>query len=285
MTGYPFKQEEEVDFFGLVDVMKDPARFKNLVVSMSISILQHMPKGPFFWEAGAFVDSKEAQSQFNGPSPWIQLNPGGYDKIHSEPPPAYPNFLDGYMRLADEAMFRPTGLNQTALGQIPDPRRVSGTVVQSVQESVSAVMSYLFDSLRLHRRMTALHFLEMMQNHYDEQDVARVVGDERAQYIPPKDTWDDLNEFDVIVEEEPVTRSEKEKNWQFFTNTDVGMNMLNAGLMPPEILVEVAPNLSESARRRWLAHLQNMQQQQEQPPPEEAGGQQPGAAAMGVRMP
>jgi hypothetical protein len=119
----------------------------------------------------------------------------------------------------------------------------------------------------------------MMQHHYDEGDVARVVGEQRAQLVPPKDAWEDLNEFDVIIEEEPVTRSEKEKNWQFFTNTDIGMNLINSGQMPPEILVEVAPNLSEGARRRWMAHLEAMKQQP--PPPEEEAQPSP----MGVRLP
>ena len=258
-----------------------------------MTILQHLPKGRTFFEPGAFKNPKHAASRAAMPGAWIQTQPGalnpGYPKIKEEKPGTYPSFLDAYMTMADQAVWRPVGLTPESLGQMQDMRRVSGTVFQSVQDSISAILSYLFDSLRLYRKVSGRLVLEMMVAHYDWDDVVRIIGEEKAiefadipdpktgepvsqpvgLLLPEKERWDEMAEFDVIVEEKPTSQSQQKEFWEFMTRTDMVGRWVESGLMPLKIAVKAMPFITEAEKREWIQEIEMQKQQAAMMPPEQ----------------
>lgn len=280
ITAYPFKQRDKTLFFGWVELMKDPQRFKNLITSMAVTILQHLPKGKTYYEPGAFKNPKQAAAHGAMPGAYIQTLPGalnpGYPKIKEEKPGQFPTFLDAYLGMAEQAVWRPVGLTPQSLGQMPDMRRVSGNVFQSVQDSISAILSYLFDSLRLYRKISGRLTIEMMIAHYEWDDVVRIIGEEKAYEVieqpnpetgelekvrtgelllPEKDRWDEMAEFDVIVEEKATSQSQQKEFWEFMTRTDMVGRWVENGLMPLKIAVKAMPFITEAEKREWIQEI------------------------------
>lgn len=311
MTGFPFEQAEKTTHFGIVDLMKDPQCFKNLILSATVSLLQHSPKGPLLAEEGAFKKPTEVASQLTRPGAIVTLKAGGAQKIDWGPTPSYMPGLEHLVATADTAVWRPIGLSPQTLGQIPDLRRISGEVFNRVQDAVSMILSYPFDSLRLANKEWGRLDLDFMIAYHEHKDVVRIIGEAKAfgpppepqpqidpetgqpmldpqtgqpmlieqpyppedpstWLLPPRDRWEEMAEFDVIVEERPASQSEMRETWDYFTRTGMLDSWVQSGLIPVDIVVDWIPILTEGQRRRWLKHLESMKDQEsEEPPPEQ----------------
>ncbi len=292
MTGYPYRNYEETIFYSTVDLMSDPTAFKNIVISLMLSVLAHSAKGPTFVEAGAFRYPAKARDQLALPGAYIELNPGGKAKIHEGTTAQWPSGLEGYLRLADQAVWKAFG-GESALGFLEDPRRVSGRVMARITEAAGQVFSYPFDALRMLRRDSGYLMMHFMHAQYDETDVARIVGEEKTvkmptqeeiamaeaqglpapepiRLLPPRDQWDEMFEFDVKVEEVPTSKTEQLEFWDFLTRTDAMTTLLTGGQMPIDLVVDAAP-ISEGKKdfwRNWLRKQEAAQAAQATPPSE-----------------
>lgn len=272
MTGFPYKQASGTSFYGLVDLMKDAQRFKNFVYSMAVSLMQRSNKGGMMARPEFFDDWSQVESKLSEPYPILKTSSsarldGSMHQFLDVNP--YPNGVDALLQLAERAAWRPTGMNPDTLGGMQDLRRVSGTVVQSLADVVTQVLAYPFDSLRYYRQDSGSLLLEIQHAYYDEDDVRRVIGPELSPQVKPKSEWIEAGKLDIIVEEIAVSKSERERAWDFGSRQGTWEKMVGQGQMPAKMFVKMLPDgwLSEEDRAEWLAFLQpreELQRLQEQ---------------------
>lgn len=263
MTGWPYKQPEGTEWRGLIHLMEDPARFKNSVISLGVSHLQRSRKGGMITESDAFEDITELEENISSPFPILLAKPGAVSggKFMFLPENQYPQGMDSWLRLATEAVWTPTGINPASLGQIDDLRRITSSVYQGVAETPQITLAQLFASLRAYRRESARLRLRMYAEHYDAARMAEVVGQGKAAYIPPPETWVASFDRDVIVEEDSATKSEKLKFWDWMVQTDLIGKMIQGDHIPMDLIAQNAPGFNALDRQRWVKHLHQNQLQ------------------------
>lgn len=260
MTGVPFSQLSGTKFQSVVDSMKDPQRFKNLVITMAASHLQKMQKMGAMYHANAFENPNDLENKLSEPFWLAQVRNGvAFDEaLRVVDGAGFPAGLDRFLDLADQATWRPTGMNPNTLGNLQDPRRVSGTVFQALADAVMTVLSIEFNSLKTMRKIGAELKLDICREHLDRDDLIDIVGPEKASFIPDKSEWRYSFAFDAITEEVPTTKSEKEAGWKELAATDALNGWVTAGIAPPWIIPVMMPDgmMAEENRKKWLDWLE-----------------------------
>lgn len=256
-TGFPYKQLEAVIFYSFLHYMKDPQKFQNEVISLSMSYLQRGPKSPLFYEAGAFEDEDKAAKQMSSPFPLIKMKRGGREKIQWGPDTEFPAAISHYLQLAGEAVWRPTGMSPQTLGGVSDVRRVSGEALSQIVAAGEQALGYLLDALKMGRKESTQLILAYLPVMHDEQSLAEIVGPEHAPNILPKDQWEESLKRDVIVEEVLSTKNEEEAKWDYFSRQGTLEKMVQAQLMPPQFFPKMLPSswISEQDRKDWIGWL------------------------------
>lgn len=279
MTAIAYRQPGEVTYYGPVDLMKDQQIFKNAVISMMVTAMQHSAKGNIAAEEGTFKNLQAARAAYAQTGKILTVNP---DKLNS-----FKELVSGQvspqmmqlLEIADRAVWSGVGLNPASMGDVGgDLRRISGQVVQSVKEAAAMSLAGVFDSLRLGRKQAARLYLEFKEAFYDEEDLARIVGPKLAKNIRPKEEWQDASQFDIVIDEAESTPDQKAEAFGTFIQTGFAQAMVQAGLMPPEILPMIASSaLPAEGVAIWDAHLQAMRDAPQPPmlPPEEGGAPPP----------
>lgn len=307
MTGNPFPKRDRTLWQGLVEDLKDTQRWKNVFLSLLVRILQVNPKGTLFYERGAFRSRSEAMAQFTSPGGVVELERGKLSRPGNKPfefvsgvsSPAY-GMVQSLMGYADQAIPRLAGFNAGALGQLgPDLRRISGEVVQSVQEAAMASNAHLFDALRLHRKRVGRMLIRFLRAFFEVEDVIAIVGEERAfrevidpatgmpavdpmtgepqreLVIPPKEEWTERFWQKIAVEEMQASPDAIRETWMSLTETRA-LDMLLAPmeelggqpLLSAEDLIELIPAMKEHVRDRIRSRAKSLKQAaMMQPPP------------------
>jgi len=187
MTGVPFKQPGATIFKGFVDYMKEPQKFQNEAISLSMSYLARGPKGPLLYGPGAFENEETAMRQLAMPFAAIKMRVGYKEKVDWGPDLKFPDALDKYMEMAERAVWRPIGSSPAAMGQVDDPRRVSGLAYSQIVTAGQQSLSIYFDSLRLYRKLCGDLILAYVPLLYDEATLQDLLGPELGAAVPPKD--------------------------------------------------------------------------------------------------
>lgn len=279
MTAAPYEQPEGTDYIGLVDDMKDPARLKNYLTSMGVSLLQRSHKNAMIYQPGFFDDEADAEKRMSMPFAMIKAGAGaantptapngllsGLRELETN---VYPQGMDKWIETADVAVWRATGLNPQTLGSLPDARRVSGTVFSALQGAPMVVLAEMFDSLRLQKKTAGRLRLKMTECYYTPQDLKVVVGDFLSQFVPDEEHWRTLSERRIIIEEGPVHDSQKEEAWELEANQSTWSKLVEANQMPMDIFVDMIPDrwLPQAMKQRWHEWLDEKKQSGNQPPP------------------
>lgn len=262
MTGVPFKQAGTTLFKGFVDYMTEAQRFQNETISLSMSYLARGPKSPLFYVAGAFDNDETAMRQLAMPFPAIKVRPGFKEKIQQGEDLRFPEFIEAFLQLGERAVWRPIGSSPATMGQVEDPRRVSGNAYSQILAAGQQSLSIYFDALRLYRRLSGDLILAYVPVLYDRATLAALLGPELGSQIPPKAAWKEMFDRDVIVEEVLSTKSEQEAAWDFGSRQGTWEKLLMAQLMPPEIFVKMIPSswLPEPDKKVWTDFLIQRQQ-------------------------
>ena len=282
MTSFPWRRRSGVTHYSTVDLMKDGQQFRNMVFSMAISLFQNSAKQPLLVEELALKNPEQADN-YTKIGGVVMFREGRLGAFKEGQQPSWPPAFEQMLQHATEAVWRPIGLTPASLGQIADPRRVSGTVFEGIQDSVEKVLSYPFDALRMYRKQSARIMLDHMEVYYDEETVARMVGGftvEQAQQtdpeqlkgkmiIPPKSEWRDLRTFDVLVDESSRSKSQMHETARMWVDQGLATSLIQQQLMPADILPDMMPGLPEPARQRWIAHLTQMAEAAAAEPTEE----------------
>lgn len=267
-TGFPYPQPGGTVFYTLVDLMRDTQVFKNYIYSMGVSLLQRTAKNTIIYDHDFFDDPADAERRFSHPSAMIRAAAGkdvrtGINELTAN---LYPNGLKDWIDTADQAAWRPTGLNPQTLGDLPDARRVSGTTLNKLDGAVTIVLAKLFDSHEIAQKADGDLFLALTRVYNDPSDLISVLGEDKKQYVPDKSKWATVMDRDVIVTRAPISAQERENQWDLLSRQGTIDKMVDSGLMPLEILLKMWPEtwLSEVDKQQWLQLNQQKQQAAQQ---------------------
>lgn len=279
MAAVPITSPEGVKFQSVIEMMKDPQKFKNFIISLATSHLMRSTKSGMISKKGTFSDPSAVETELAKPFWHIEVNSAVQsisDSIMMVDGTGFPAGLDRFLDMADQASWRPTGMNPNTLGNLQDPRRVSGTVFDALSDAVMTVLSWEFNAFSGLRRASGALLLDFIREYYEPDDLRDIVGPTRGMNVPEKARWAEMLDRDVMVEEVPVTKSEKERAWEMSSRQGSIDKWVESGFAPPWLIPKMYPDtwISEEDRQKWLQWLDTKGMGLNsitQPPPAEAG--------------
>lgn len=236
ITGYRDKLKGQ--FYGVVRAAKDPQRWSNKFFSQVMFLLNSQSKGGIAAERGAFEDDNQAELSWAKSDEITWFNKGSLSgqapKFIAKPNANFPAGFFTLFQESKEAITQVTGLSPEFLGT----REVDQAGVLEYQRRQSSLnlLASLFNALKRYRKRQGKVMLYLIQNHLSDGRLIRIVGDEKAEYVPlmKQDVAD--KQYDIIVDDAPTSPNEKERSWQII------MQMLPflKDLITPDDALEIA---------------------------------------------
>lgn len=244
-------------YYGLVRGMKDPQRWANKWLSQTMHIINSNAKGNVMIETDAVPSVQKFEEGWNNPVKPTWVNPGAIaaGKIKEKQAITYPAGLDRLMEFGISSIRDVSGVSLELLGMAE--RQQAGVLEKTRKDAGITILAHFFDSLRLMRREMGRLLLFYIQNYMSDGRLVRVVGKQMEQYVPlVRDNT--AGEFDVVVDESPVSPNQKEK--VFETLMQILPGIMKAGVPVPPSIVEYLP-LPSALTDEWSQYIQQMQSQ------------------------
>jgi len=269
MTGWRIETRQEIDYIGVVDVVKGPQDYKNAIMSNMLSLYMTSPKSPLLIESDAAPNIHELVDQFAKPDAIVIVPPGFLNsgKYKEMPSPTFPQMMPLLLQIASQGVDEALNLSSVEQGTQGDLRRVSGNVVQAARMAGNMNVANLFDSIRQFRKRYTLLNLRFLQEQYSVQSLLKIVGEEKANdmqlLMDSGDAWKDISKFDIKVDEEPVSATERMEQFEKLSRTGSIDMWLQQKFIDFESALDLMPYMPESTKRQILER-NNVAQQREQ---------------------
>jgi Phage P22-like portal protein len=231
------KDNDKGIFYGVVRRAKDPQRWANKWLSQILHILNSQAKGGVLAERGVFEDDREAEQSWARTDRITYLekgalsNPNGA-KIQPKPMAQFPAGFDRLLQYADEMIVKATGINMELLGmrEVNQP----GVLEYQRKQSGMGILASFFDSLKRYRKIQGRGMLKLIQDYLSDGRMVRILGADKAQYVPlTREAVADV-EYDIIVDDAPTSPNEKERTFQLMMQM---LPMFKEALGPDEMAV------------------------------------------------
>lgn len=269
ITGYRDKLKRQ--FYGVVRPTKDPQRWSNKFFSQVMFLLNSQSKGGIIAERDAFEDDRQAEESWakSDSITWAKKGKLTEGKIQPKPTAQFPTGFFALFNEAKEAINQVTGLSPEFIGT----REVDQAGVLEAQRRQSSLnlLASLFNSLRRYRKRQGRILLYLIQNHLADGRLIRIVGDEKAEYVPlMRENIADV-QYDIIIDDAPSSPNEKERTWGILQQ----MLPLLKDVITPDMILEIAKYtpLPATLVDKWMKKAKEDQeaaaQQPPQPSPEE----------------
>lgn len=257
MTCFRWQKPNEVDWFSLVDIMRDPQVWANRMISQLAHIIATNPKGAILAEEGVFDDEDKAMTDWGKPNAVIRVREGalveGALKVVQG---AYPENQERLYQLASEAVTRVIGFSPIQVGGQADLRRVSGQVTRFVEQSSEAMLSFPFQSLKSYRKMAGAQYLEHMRVFMPDGVFIRVSSPGMADKVVAfREEWVKHVEYDVVIDQVASTATQQRELWDSLNVTQSLELLMNTGAMTPDVVVEIIPDIPEELREKMRENL------------------------------
>jgi hypothetical protein len=216
ITGEPDKNKGT--WFGLVRIMRDPAKWSNKFFSQILHIINSNAKGGIMAEPDAFDDVRQAEESYARPEAitWMKKGAlsggamGANPKWAKKPSLEFPAGLVQLLEFAVSSIRDVTGINLELLGlrDINQP----GVLEALRKQAGMTVLATMFDSLRRFRKRVGKARLFFIQNFLSDGRLIRIAGPDGAKVIPLlRDQC--VGEYDVVVDDAPTSPNQKEATW------------------------------------------------------------------------
>ncbi len=213
ITGY--YDDSERQFYGVVRAAIDPQRWSNKFFSQVMHLLNSQSKGGILAERGVFEDDRQAETSW-AKSDAITFTKvgalsGASPGIQPKPTAQFPTGFFTLFQESKEAINQVTGLSPEFIGT----REVdqAGVLENTRKQSTLNLLASLFNSLRRYRKRQGQVLLYLIRNHLSDGRLIRIVGDDKARYVPLTKEDVGASEYDVIVDDSPTSPNEKDKTW------------------------------------------------------------------------
>jgi hypothetical protein len=269
VTGFLDQKDDRIEWFGLMRGMKDPQRWSNKMLSQLVHTVATNPKGAILAEKGVFENPAQARQEWGKPNPFIEVRDGaisrrkGLEIVHGK----YPASMERIMELAIEAIPKTSGVNPYISGQVDDLRRTAQSAVQLIQRQGMVILSSLFDALSRYRKEAGRLHLNFIDAFMEEGTIVRIAKDPTdtvGEAVEFKRDWIEKVEYDVVVDEAPLSPTATTEFWNSLMQTDALTILMQTGVLTPDIVVDIMPNVPTSIRQKMKENYQRIQQQQQE---------------------
>lgn len=263
----PYDTYTKVGFFpyfrrgvtrGMVEDLIDPQMEKNKKRSVQTDILNRAANSGWVYEDGTLDPEQESNLRRYGSSPGVHVKWSRKKEGNEAPkrlePGDYPTGLDKLEEKAELDLFKISGINESALGQLD--RVQSGRAIEARQrQAVLAIQPYT-DNFARSKKLQGRKKLSIIQKHYTEERVYRELGEDSqlVAYEINKKIMDagtnsvtrlndiTLGKYSVKVDEVPMSATFKQG--QFEEAMEIIEKLGPVGLLlaqtRPDLLVEMS---------------------------------------------
>lgn len=231
VTGYCDNIRKQ--YYGTIKGMKDAQLCINKFFSESVHNYNAQGKGGVFVEEGALLSKEQFANTLTRPDQITFLQQGGLSKIRNKPIAQISPVLPSLIGFAENQMNQVIGVSKEFLGtrEINQP----GVLEQQRRQSTLNILAPLFENLKAYRAAQGRDILFLIQNYLSDGRLVKIVGPEKSQYIPlAKEALKD-KEYDVIVDDAPLSLNSQERDY----TTVMQMMPLLGNHLTPELLIEV----------------------------------------------
>lgn len=211
------RERNKGTFYGLVRPMKDPQKFANKFFSQILHIINSNAKGGVMVEEGAVDDIRNFEESYASADAvtWMKDGAISQGRFQTKTPPAYPMASDRLMQESNNAIPDVTGVNKEILG-LAD-RDQPGILEQQRKQSAYGILAVFFDSRRRYLKMTGRKLLKFMQKYLPPDKLMRLVGEDGLPQYVPWALTQDVQQYDIVVDEAPQSPNQKLQTFQVLT--------------------------------------------------------------------
>lgn len=220
-------------WYGIVRALKDPQRWANKWLSTTMYIMNSNAKGGLLAESDAFVNPKKAEEDWADPASIIWLKQGGLAKIKEREVFNFPLGFDKLMNFAIASIPDVSGINLNFMALTQGDE--AAVLDRQRKQTALTILAGLFDNLRRYRREQGRLLLYYIITYISDGRLVRITEDENIKYIPLIHT-EGLQEYDVIVDDNPTSPNQKEKTWSILMQL---MPMLGQIPIPPSVWMQI----------------------------------------------
>lgn len=221
-------------WYGIVRAMKDPQRWANKWLSQLLHIINSNAKGGLMIEESAVAgDIRDLEQNWARPDKVVVVGDGAIARgsVQQRPPAQFPAGYQALTEFAVQAIRDVTGVSLEMLGMREATQ--SGVLEYQRRQAGMAVLAQLFNSLRRYRKRRGFVMLHYIQNYLSDGRLVRIVGEDRAKYVPLLKQTD--AKFDVIVDESATSPNQKEMIWQSLIQILPGIK----DMVPPNVMMSL----------------------------------------------
>lgn len=284
----PYETFTKIGFFpyfrrgftrGIVEDLLDPQREINKKRSNIAEVLARNANSGWSYHENALDARNKEKLRQHGAEPGVNVQWKGDKEPKRLEPGGYPQGLDRLEEKAGNDLMAISGINESALGQLD--RVQSGRAIEARQrQSVIALQPYL-DNFSRSKKQQGRKFLEMIQNHYTEPRIYRLLGEDGNQVtleINKKMLGADgktiiarindvtTGKYQVCVNETPMSATFQEAQFEEALMILQKLGPVGSTLLQvrPDLIIQMS---SLPRKEEWTKALQQamaaMQQQQE----------------------
>lgn len=269
VTCFRHETSDGVEWVGVTSLIKGPQDLKNSILSNLMAMYAHSPKGGYIVAKSLGAHAQRMADEMNTPGSFVVVPDDVLqnfdDKMRQMPAPVYPQLSEPLLNIFNDAVLNAVGLDPLSVGAQTDLRRVSGVVAQSARLASNTVVAQPFDSLRMTRRQLGLANLKFLYRQYPLQEIIRIVGKDKLEGLENIDwsRWGDVVNFDIVIDEAPMSPTEKDEWFERMTTTGLLATLWQGGVFTNEDVVEMLPGLAESQKRKILKNQKLSEQLQQ----------------------
>lgn len=218
ITGY--RDHATNTWYGIVRPTKDPQRWANKFLSQIMHIMNSSAKGGVMAERGAFENDRQAEQSWAKADAitWLERGAisGQAPKVQPKPQVGFPTGFFQLMTYAVDSIRDVTGINLELLGmrEVNQP----GVLEMQRRQAGLTILAGMFNALRRYRKRQGRLMLHLIQTRLADGRLVRILGKEKAQYVPLMRENVASAEYDIIVDDTPTSPNEKERNWAIISS-------------------------------------------------------------------
>jgi len=275
ITGYRDRNKRQ--WVGLVRAMRDPQRWANALFSSVLNSIQTSGKG-IMAERGAFDNDQQAEADWANAGRIVWLKTGALSgvgpRVTPKPPALMPTGVEALMQFALQSLRDVSGINVEMLG-LADRGQAASLEYQR-RQAATTILAPFFDGLRRYRKDQGRLLLHLIRDYLSDGRLVRIAGPDYERYVPLI-RGDDVLEFDIIVDDAPVSPNQKEATWAILQqmlpilmkqplSIEAWGKLLKASPLPGSVVGEFVETVQQDQQKQ---QAEQMMQAQPAPNPQQ----------------
>lgn len=246
---------------GMVDDLVDPQKEINRRRSAEVDIVERSSHSGWMWHEKSMREGEKDKVERFGAAPGINIEWRGDASMKPEKilPSAPPTAMERLEEKATLDLKEIAGINDSALGNLD--RVQSGRAIEARQrQSVLGIETYM-DNWKRTKKLGGRKKLELIQNHYTEARLYKIMGDDGGEYLSEEinkreaagTIVNDVTVGKYLTDIDEVPLSSTFLNAQY----EELVEMAEKGILPIPMIQDIAVRLSTLPQKELIVQRLN----------------------------